>query len=410
MNTEIQKIDLKNMDKSNWSSYRFDEIAFKRSERVDPNNTDLEIYVGLEHIDSESLHIKRFGTRDDVNGTKFRCRPGDIIFGRRRAYQRKAAIVDFEGFCSAHSLVLYANPEIIAPKLFPFFLHSDTFMHRAVDISVGSLSPTINWGTLKHQEFLLPPLDQQAELAELLWAGDDVTERSVKNTQRLFSLKKACMKKWLIKGLRNSKLKKSPLGMIPQDWEITTFEKVLFGMKSGLSRRIVKKDIGIPVIFSGNIKENQLDTSELKYWFLNDPKGANVSNYILKEGDVLLCFINSLSKIGKCCLFKDIGREAIYTTNLFRLQAGENLNNVFLYYLLCSDYIQRKIKQITMPAVNQASFTKSDFLRIKFSIPSTNEQIEIVKQLTNLDEGIEKTKLKSQSIKSLQKSIINQIF
>ena len=90
---------------------------------------------------------------------------------------RKAAIVDFEGICSAHAFVFRANPKVIDPKLFPFFLHSDQFMHRAVDISVGGLSPTINWGDLKHQEFLLPPKDQQAQLAELLWAMDEVIER-----------------------------------------------------------------------------------------------------------------------------------------------------------------------------------------------------------------------------------------
>lgn len=58
-------------------------------------------------------------------------------------------MVDFEGICSAHAFVLRANPEVIDPKLFPFFLHSDQFMHRMVDISVGGLSPTINWGDLK---------------------------------------------------------------------------------------------------------------------------------------------------------------------------------------------------------------------------------------------------------------------
>ena len=139
-------IDLNNLDKSNWQTYSFDQIAKSITERIDPNNTDLEIYIGLEHIDAESIHIKRMGSRDDVNGQKLRCYPGDVIFGRRRAYQRKAAIATVDGFCSAHSLVLRAIPEVIDPKLFPFFLHSDLFMHRAVDISVGSLSPIINWG------------------------------------------------------------------------------------------------------------------------------------------------------------------------------------------------------------------------------------------------------------------------
>lgn len=169
-------LQLDSLDKSTWQTFRFEQIARSIGERVEPSETDLETYVGLEHIDPESIHIKRFGTRDDVSGTKLRCYPGDVIFGRRRAYQRKAAICEFDGFCSAHSLVLRANPEVIDPKLFPFFLHSDTFMHRAVDISVGSLSPTINWKTLKTQQFLLPPKDQQAKLAELLWAADAAVE------------------------------------------------------------------------------------------------------------------------------------------------------------------------------------------------------------------------------------------
>jgi restriction endonuclease S subunit len=171
------KIDLNNLDKSNWKTYRFDEIAKNISERVDPNNTDLKVYIGLEHIDSESLHIKRHGTPDDVNGTKLKFYKGDIIFGRRRAYQRKAGIATWDGFCSAHALVLRANPDVIDPELFPFFLHSDLFMNRAIDISVGSLSPTINWGTLKHQEFMLPPQEQQKDLANLLRTTDDVIKK-----------------------------------------------------------------------------------------------------------------------------------------------------------------------------------------------------------------------------------------
>ena len=172
-----QNIDLKNLDKSTWKTYRFDQLAQKVSETVDPNTTELEIYVGLEHLDAESIHLKRKGIPSDVSGGKLKCYPGDVIFGKRRAYQRKAAIVDFEGICSAHAFVLRANPEVIDPDLFPFFLHSDLFMHCAVDISVGGLSPTINWGQLKEQEFLLPPKDQQAQLAKLLWAMDEVIEK-----------------------------------------------------------------------------------------------------------------------------------------------------------------------------------------------------------------------------------------
>lgn len=176
----MSKFSLDNLDKSTWEPFKFQEIAERIAITVDPTTTELEVYVGLEHIDAEDIHIRRFGKPSDVKGNKLKCFKDDVIFGKRRAYQRKAAIVDFDGICSAHSFVFRAKPNIIEPKLFPFFLHSDQFMHRAVDISVGGLSPTINWGDLKDEEFLLPPKEEQKKLAELLWAMDDVIEKEKK--------------------------------------------------------------------------------------------------------------------------------------------------------------------------------------------------------------------------------------
>ncbi|MDP9438829.1 MAG: restriction endonuclease subunit S, partial [Actinomycetota bacterium] len=78
--------------------------------------------------------------------------------------------------CSAHAMVLRAKPGTILPDLLPFFLQSDMFMERAIEISVGSLSPTINWNTLRVQEFLLPPIEEQKRIAEILWTADEVVE------------------------------------------------------------------------------------------------------------------------------------------------------------------------------------------------------------------------------------------
>ena len=121
----------------------------------------------------EVLHIRRWGKGSDVIGTKLRFRKGDIIFGRRRAYQRKLAVAEMDGICSAHAMVVRAKPKVVLPEFLPFLMMSDRFMNRAVEISVGSLSPTINWTTLKHEPFDLPPLDQQRRIAEILRAVDE---------------------------------------------------------------------------------------------------------------------------------------------------------------------------------------------------------------------------------------------
>jgi len=151
-----------------WQVVKFGEIARNISERVNPSETNLDVYVGLEHLDPQSLRISRRGVPSDVKGQKLRVRPGQIIFGKRRAYQKKLAVADFDGICSAHAMVLEAVPGKIIPELLPFFMQSDMFMDRAVAISEGSLSPTIKWKTLAIQEFPLPPIERQKEILEVL--------------------------------------------------------------------------------------------------------------------------------------------------------------------------------------------------------------------------------------------------
>ncbi len=163
--------------KAGWRIVRFGDVAENVAVRVEPAEAQTDVYVGLEHLDPETLHLRTWGHPSDVTGQKLAFEKGDVIFGRRRAYQRKLAVAEFNGICSAHAMVVRAKPEMILPEFLPFFLQSDMFMERAIEISVGSLSPTINWKTLRVQEFPLPPIEEQKRIAEILWAADEVVER-----------------------------------------------------------------------------------------------------------------------------------------------------------------------------------------------------------------------------------------
>ena len=179
-------------DRTGWKRMAFGEFAESIGERAEPKDAQEEIYVGLEHLDPQCLHVRRWGKGSDVIGGKLRFRKGDIIFGKRRAYQRKLAVAEFGGICSAHAMVIRARPDKVLPEFLPFLMMSDRFMNRAVEISVGSLSPTINWTTLKLETFDLPPLDQQRRIAEILWAVDemmsaqDALEKDTKNARKTF--------------------------------------------------------------------------------------------------------------------------------------------------------------------------------------------------------------------------------
>ena len=157
--------------------YKFEQIANNISEKKIPTEDDSSTYVGLEHLDSGSINVKRWGSSVPLKGEKLLMRKGDVLLGKRNAYLRRAAIAPHDGLFSAHGMVLRPNTDVIDESFFPFFISSDYFFDTAIRISVGSLSPTVNWKDLKKEEFTIPGLETQRKLAEVLWAINDTKEK-----------------------------------------------------------------------------------------------------------------------------------------------------------------------------------------------------------------------------------------
>ena len=156
--------------------YRFEEIAINCTEKKKPVEEDKYTYLGLEHLDSGCLAVKRYGSDVAPIGEKLVMKKGDVLFGKRRAYQKKVAIAPFDGIFSAHGMVLRPREEVIDKDFFPLFISSDYFLDAAIKLSVGSLSPTINWKDLKNLELELPSIEEQRTLAKVLWAINDTME------------------------------------------------------------------------------------------------------------------------------------------------------------------------------------------------------------------------------------------
>ena len=376
--TKMLSSALTNIDKSNWTEHRFDEIAFSISERVEPTNTDLEIYVGLEHLDPESIHIKRFGKRSDVKGTKLKVYPGDIIFGRRRAYQRKAAIANFEGFCSAHALVLRANPEVIEPRLFPFFLHSDAFMNRAVDISVGSLSPTINWGTLKKEKFLLPPRNQQAKIAELLWAADEMIEKYYSALNRIDIL---------LLSYRKDVFDGKNITVVP----LHTIVEIIMGQSPpGSSYNTLGE--GIPFL-QGNAEFGDVYPVATKY--TTEPKRIAPKASLLISVRAPVGDINVADK--EYCIGRGL---AAIVPNI-----NVSVNYLENYLLYSKNLLETNSTGSTFKAIN-----KDNLNNLNVKMPDSSKVFVIENNLDKISKSIRYFNNTITKSNSLSKSIINQIF
>ena len=378
MKTKVEKVDLNNFDKSNWKTFKFEEIATKISETVMPEEAEVDIYIGLEHIDGEDIYIRRHGFPKDVKGGKLRCYPGDVIFGKRRAYQRKAATVDFDGICSAHAFVFRANKDVIDPKLFPFFLHSDQFMNRMIDISVGGLSPTINWGDLKHQEFLLPPKDMQAKFLKILWSIHDVIEKDKLTLGNLKQLELSQLKTFFydkqsseninLKDVIAIKKGKCP-SVLLDDGDGLPYCTLKY-LRSGMIESVVPPEFFDKVV---TIKKNDL----LVVW-----DGA--------AGDVIL------------------GKEGVLASTICKVEIKDlSFQKYYIYQLLRSKQIHLKHAKTgsTIPHIDPIVFWSLKVPKISMS-----EQSRVVKIFMAIQENLGEYEKKITQSKILQKSLIKQIF
>lgn len=153
------------------SQVKLGDVAVESRETYKGDKTGMPI-VGLEHITPGEVTLSNWDTDTDNTFTK-RFRKGDVLFGRRRAYLKKAAQAPFDGICSGDITVIRAKEDCLLPELLPFIIQNDNLFDFAVGKSAGSLSPRVKWDNLKNYTFELPPMEEQRKLAEVLWSIND---------------------------------------------------------------------------------------------------------------------------------------------------------------------------------------------------------------------------------------------
>jgi len=144
------------------------DIAIEAKSSNKGDKTGIRI-VGLEHL--TPLNVTLLSWSEDTENTFTKeFSKGDVLFGRRRAYLKKAAVAPFDGICSGDITVIRAIEDKVDPDLLPFIIQNDFLFDFAVGKSAGSLSPRVKWTHLKEFAIELPSMPEQSKLAETLWS------------------------------------------------------------------------------------------------------------------------------------------------------------------------------------------------------------------------------------------------
>lgn len=367
------------------AKYRFEQIAINSTEKKKPVEEDRFTYLGLEHLDSGSLKVTRFGSDVAPIGEKLVMRKGDVLFGKRRAYQKKVAIAPFDGIFSAHGMVLRPNVEVIDPDFFPLFISSDYFLDAAIKISVGSLSPTINWRDLKILEFDLPDLETQRKLAAVLWSINDTME----SYKKLISATDELVKSQFMEqfGLPDNNVKGYPLGRIGD---------VVSDVHYGTSAKASDNGKYVYIRMNNITYEGALDLSDIKRIDVAD---SEIENYIVRYGDVLFNRTNSRDLVGKTCVF-DRKNPMIIAGYIIRLRMNGLVLPEYLSLFMNTRYAKKLLFSMAKGAVGQANINAKELQDISIIIPPIDEQREFLTLVRQSD----KSKFAVQSCSNLNLS------
>ena len=375
--------------------YRFDEIAINSTEKKKPAESDKELYIGLEHLDSGCLEVTRWGAEVAPIGDKLVMRKGDVLFGRRRAYQKKVAIAPFDGIFSAHGMVLRPVETVINKEFFPFFISSDYFLDAAIKISVGSLSPTINWRDLAKLEFLIPTLEEQKILTGVLWAINRLKVAYKSLLQQIDDLVQSQFVEMF--GDPEIEEQKYPLKNLSETCSI---------IQDGEHAAVKRVDEGHLFISARNIKVDHsivLDTVT----YVDDEIYEKIRKRFSPEaGDVLLTCAGTIGNVAIVPVMEPF----VADRGLTMLRAKKDmLLPEYLLLCLVSNYVQNQMRQGTH-ATALAHLYLNKIRNISIVVPPLSKQEEFVSFLKQTD----KSKLAiRQALDSLEKSrnaIIKEIF
>jgi type I restriction enzyme, S subunit len=384
--------------KPGWKVWRFEQMAINVNTRIDnPSESGMEHYVGLEHLDPDSLRIRRWGSPSDVEAGKLSFKTGDIIFAKRRAYQRKLGVAQFDGICSAHAMVLRAKPEVVLPDFLPHFMQSDLFMKRAVEISVGSLSPTINWKTMAVQTFELPPLEKQRKAVEVLQAASHVANAHDEALSHLQAMRKSAIDHLLA---------------FPEDGQVVRLETVS-SMQNG---RPFPADQyaghGLKLLRPGNLgSSGYLQWAEGKTVYLDPAWEKTAKDFVIQPGDVVINLTaQSLDDgfMGRVCLAKEDDK-SLLNQRIGRFRCNEDL--------LLPEYLFRCLQTSRFRqhahANCEGSKVKHMFwqhlAKYEIAVPNVSIQRDVIVRCADVDQAIDQLARRLKSSRDMSAMLVNRL-
>lgn len=376
--------------KPGWKRVKFGEVV-KNANLMehDPGANSIERIVGLEHIDPENLHVQRWKSIED--GTSFTRKfvPGQTLFGKRRAYQRKVAYAEFVGICSGDILTFEPkDKKVLLPEILPFICQSDVFFDHALDTSAGSLSPRTSWKALKDFEFPLPPFEEQKHIAEMLWAADEAVEKYNSASIQLQRLRNSIWDDLFL----STDISWSTIG---------TIARVGNGTTPSRKNDNFWVNGTIPWLSSGKIHERIIQRADE---FITPAALKKTKSSHFPAGTVLVAMIGQ-GKTRGTTAFLDI--DACINQNMAAIVPAKKADGKYIFY--CLDQMYEKLRNWSHGS-NQGALNCKLVERFKIPLPPDRKREKVSRVSDHIETEIVGIAHHVEALRETRKSILTYFF
>ena len=380
--------------KTAMNKFKFSDIATISTQKKKPTDEDKFHYIGLEHIDSKSLKVTRYGADVAPKGEKLVMKKGDVLFGKRRAYQKKVAIAPFDGIFSAHGMILRPNEKVISRELFPFFISSDAFLDKAIKISVGSLSPTINNSDIKKLEFELPDIREQEKYSNALFAINDTKEAYINLIGNLDKIQKSRFIELFGDPRLNNK--KLPIK------KIKDFAKCIAGATPSTAESSYWDNGTIPWMSSGEVNQGRIYSTEKK---ITQKGYDNASTKLIPPHTVVIAMAGQGKTRGTVGVAEI---ELCTNQSICSVVTDDTVDVDYLYYFLKLQY--EALRGASNGAAGRGGLNLKIIGDFPVIVPDLNLQKSFVKCVNQIDKSKFNLKCAITELDNLSDKIKSEIF
>lgn len=345
--------------------------------------------VGLEHLDPGEVELAHWDEGVETTFTKAFSK-GQVLFGRRRAYLRKAAVAPFDGICSGDITVI-APKDNLSPRLLPFIIQNDALFEHAVTNSAGSLSPRVKWQSLSQFEFELPSIAKQEDLADILW-----TEQETRSHYR--QLLTAC----------DDVVKSQFAEMFGDEkWGFKPLSECVDSIDTGKSMNCGEGPRGV-----GGFGVLKLSALSSGTFVASENKVISKDNFMsikeVEKGDLLFARKNTPELVGTTVYVPNEVRGLMFPDLVFRMKP-KDVNALYLLAYMRSDRGLDLIQGMAHgSAKSMVNIPKTQLARLPVPVPPLKLQQEFADFVAQVDKSKFAVQKALDELNATTKKILNQ--